>query len=91
MRKISCPVATQTPMGLEDDDPATSEGLFVFTSDSPTVDVGVLYSVTGEVSEFIPGGDDSGGLSVTQISADDVTSCNETAEVRVSVIGSKGL
>ncbi|MGF1478498.1 MAG: choice-of-anchor I family protein [Cyanophyceae cyanobacterium] len=57
-----------------DDNVATSEGLFVFTGSEPTVSVGDEVSVSGTVSEFIPGGADTGNLSITQISGDpDVT------------------
>ena len=35
-----------------DDDPATSDGIFVFDPDAPEVDVGDLVEVTGTVDEF---------------------------------------
>jgi predicted extracellular nuclease len=35
-----------------DDNPATSEGVFVFTSSAPTVSVGDALSVEGSVAEF---------------------------------------
>lgn len=35
-----------------DADSNTSEGIFVFTGDTPNVEVSVAYEVTGEVSEF---------------------------------------
>jgi len=38
-------------------DPATSEGLFVFTSTAPTVNVGDDVLVTGTVTEFVPSAD----------------------------------
>jgi predicted extracellular nuclease len=50
-----------------DNDIATSEGIFVFTSSRPTVRVGDSILVTGTVSEFIPGGASTGNLSTTQI------------------------
>ena len=50
-----------------DGDPATSDGLFVFTGDAPPVEVGQWIEATGEVSEFIPGGADTGNLSTTQL------------------------
>jgi len=46
---------------------ATSDGIFVFTSSTPTVSVGDSILVSGTVSEFIPGGAGTGNLSVTQI------------------------
>ena len=39
-----------------DADPATSEGLFVFTRTAPTAAVGDAVTVTGTVAEFRPGG-----------------------------------
>ncbi len=50
-----------------DSDDATSEGLFVFTSSAPTVDVGDAVIVSGTVSEFRPGGASSTGLTITEI------------------------
>jgi len=52
-----------------DDDPATSEGIFVFTESIPTVDVGDRVEVAGRVEEMTPGGG-YGNLSRTQL--DDV-------------------
>ncbi|MDT3396081.1 endonuclease/exonuclease/phosphatase family protein [Streptomyces sp. B1866] len=52
-----------------DRDPATSEGVFVFTgSTTPAVTVGDAVTVSGTVGEFYPGGEDKGLQSVTQIS-----------------------
>ncbi|MFG2645374.1 endonuclease/exonuclease/phosphatase family protein [Streptomyces sp. NPDC048370] len=56
-----------------DDNPATSEGLFVFTSSVPTVAVGDAVSVNGLVGEYVPGGLNSGNQSLTQISKPTVT------------------
>ncbi len=42
----------QTPDGRTDGDPATSDGLFVFTSSAPTVAVGDQVDVAGTVVEF---------------------------------------
>ncbi|MDT0319150.1 endonuclease/exonuclease/phosphatase family protein [Streptomyces millisiae] len=56
-----------------DDDPATSEGIFVFTSSTPRVAVGDDVRVSGLVGEYYPGGEDTGGQSVTQISRPTVT------------------
>ncbi|MCP6762338.1 MAG: lamin tail domain-containing protein [Fischerella sp. CENA71] len=52
-----------------DNNDATSEGIFVFTSSAPTLTVGASILVSGTVTEFRPGG--SGGtnnLSITEIS-----------------------
>ncbi|MER5383480.1 endonuclease/exonuclease/phosphatase family protein [Streptomyces sp. NPDC002688] len=56
-----------------DADPATSEGVFVFTSSAPKVAVGDSVTVTGTVSEYVPGGASSGNQSVTEITKPTVT------------------
>ncbi len=56
-----------------DADPATSEGVFVFTSSTPKVAVGDAVTVTGTVSEYVPGGTSSGNQSVTEITKPTVT------------------
>ncbi|MFF7951946.1 endonuclease/exonuclease/phosphatase family protein [Streptomyces griseorubiginosus] len=56
-----------------DDNPATSEGVFVFTSSAPKVAVGDAVAVTGTVSEYVPGGTSSGNQSVTEITKPTVT------------------
>ncbi|GAA0278879.1 endonuclease/exonuclease/phosphatase family protein [Streptomyces polychromogenes] len=56
-----------------DDDPATSEGVFVFTNSVPTVAVGDAVKVSGTVGEYVPGGAASGNQSVTQIAKPTVT------------------
>ncbi|MFI8366520.1 endonuclease/exonuclease/phosphatase family protein [Streptomyces sp. NPDC085466] len=61
----------QDPQG--DGDPATSEGLFVFTGSAPTVAVGDAVSVDGTVTEYVPGGLNSGNQSLTQLSRPKVT------------------
>ncbi len=55
----------QDPAG--DGNDATADGIFVFTGDEPAVTAGDAVEVTGEVTEFFPGGRDTGNLSVTQI------------------------
>lgn len=49
-----------------DADPATSEGVFVFTSSAPVVSVGQSITVNGTVSEFRPGAV-ANNLTITQI------------------------
>ncbi|MEU1531850.1 endonuclease/exonuclease/phosphatase family protein [Streptomyces fagopyri] len=56
-----------------DDDPATSEGVFVFTSSTPKVAAGDSVTVSGTVSEFVPGGASTGNQSVTEITKPAVT------------------
>ncbi|MFH9415638.1 endonuclease/exonuclease/phosphatase family protein [Streptomyces rochei] len=51
-----------------DADPATSEGVFVFTGSTPKgVAVGDAVTVSGKVSEYVPGGTSSGNQSLTEI------------------------
>ncbi|MGX5208961.1 endonuclease/exonuclease/phosphatase family protein [Streptomyces violaceus] len=51
-----------------DADPATSEGVFVFTSSTPKgVAVGDSVTVSGTVAEYVPGGNASGNQSLTEI------------------------
>ncbi|MGP2442299.1 endonuclease/exonuclease/phosphatase family protein [Streptomyces sp. JW3] len=56
-----------------DTDPATSEGVFVFTSSTPKVVVGDAVTVAGTVSEYVPGGASSGNQSLTEITRPTVT------------------
>lgn len=56
-----------------DADPATSEGVFVFTSSAPKVAVGDSVTVTGTVSEYVPGGVSTGNQSVTEVTKPTVT------------------
>ncbi len=55
-----------------DADPATSEGLFVFTRTAPAAAVGDAVTVTGTVSEFRPGGAAT-NLSTTELTNPVVT------------------
>lgn len=53
-----------------DGNDATSDAIFVFTgSGNVTVAVGDAVSVSGTVTEFVPGGAETGNLSTTQISS----------------------
>ncbi|RVU22057.1 endonuclease/exonuclease/phosphatase [Streptomyces antnestii] len=56
-----------------DDDPATSEGVFVFTGSAPKAAVGDAVRVSGTVSEYVPGGTSSGNQSLTEITKPAVT------------------
>lgn len=56
-----------------DADPATSEGVFVFTNAAPKAAVGDAVTVSGTVSEYVPGGTSSGNQSVTEITRPTVT------------------
>ncbi|MDN3295122.1 endonuclease/exonuclease/phosphatase family protein [Streptomyces ficellus] len=56
-----------------DDNPATSEGVFIHTGSVPTVAAGDAVTVSGTVTEYIPGGASSGNQSLTQITRPTVT------------------
>lgn len=60
----------QDPDG--DGDSATSDAIFVFTGATPLVAVGDGLTVTGTVTEFLPGGDPS-NLSITEITNPSIT------------------
>ena len=47
----------QTPDASADNDPNTSEGIFIFTSSAPTVSDGQIVDSTGTVTEFRPSTD----------------------------------
>jgi predicted extracellular nuclease len=52
-----------------DADDATSEAILVFTSSSPTVNVGDSVTVSGTVAEFRAGGGSSTNLTITEITS----------------------
>ncbi|MGB7250216.1 MAG: choice-of-anchor I family protein, partial [Phormidesmis sp.] len=77
--------------GEDDGNEDTSDGVFVFTGDQPIVNPGDEARVFGTVSEFIPGGADTGNLSITQLTSPDVvvlSSGNDLPEA--VVIGTSG-
>ncbi|MEO0805960.1 MAG: esterase-like activity of phytase family protein [Cyanobacteria bacterium J06643_4] len=77
--------------GESDDDETTSDGVFVFTGARPTVTLGDETKVFATVSEFIPGGADTGNLSITQLTSPEVlvlSSGNDLPEA--VVIGQSG-
>ncbi|WP_046733022.1 endonuclease/exonuclease/phosphatase family protein [Streptomyces humi] len=69
-----------------DDDPATSEGVFVFTSSTPKVAVGDSVTVTGTVSEYVPGGASTGNQSLTEITKPTVTTVSTGNAVPAPVV-----
>ncbi|MGR3873385.1 endonuclease/exonuclease/phosphatase family protein [Streptomyces graminifolii] len=69
-----------------DDDPATSEGVFVFTSSTPTVAVGDAVTVSGTVSEYVPGGASTGNQSLTEITKPTVTVVSKGNAVPAAVV-----
>lgn len=57
-----------------DTDPATSEGIFVFTISAPTsVSVGDAVRVRATVTEFTPGGISTANLSTTELASPTIT------------------
>ncbi|TCC66457.1 nuclease [Kribbella pittospori] len=74
-----------------DTDPATSEGVFVFTSSAPTVAVGDALTVQGTVAEFRPGG--SGGtdnLTTTEITNPTITVTGTASVPAPTIVGPGG-
>ena len=72
-----------------DADPDTSEGLFVFTSTPPQVNVGDQVVVSGTVSEFRPGGA-AENLTTTQLTAPTVQVLPTGAPLPATLIGPGG-
>ncbi|MER6453654.1 endonuclease/exonuclease/phosphatase family protein [Streptomyces sp900105245] len=73
-----------------DDNPATSEGVFVFTSSTPRVAVGDSVTVTGTVSEYVPGGASSGNQSLTEITKPVVTTVSSGNAVPAPIVVDRG-
>src|ERR687891_610413 len=74
-----------------DEDPATSEGVFVFLNAAPAAQIGDLVSVNGTVGEFRAAGDPD-NLTITQISSSNanvsiVSSGNQVPAATVLGIG----
>ncbi|MEB3220005.1 MAG: choice-of-anchor I family protein, partial [Nostocales cyanobacterium 94392] len=75
-----------------DDNNATSDAIFVFTSSAPTVTVGDDVEVSGTVSEFFPGGVATGNLSTTQISGSPTVTIKSSGNTlpAATIIGTGG-
>ncbi|MBC2902273.1 lamin tail domain-containing protein [Streptomyces sp. PSKA01] len=75
-----------------DTDPATSEGIFVYSSTAPTVQVADSVTVGGTVSEFRPGGTSgTDNLTTTEITAPTVSVVASGATLPApTVVGSGG-
>jgi len=74
-----------------DDDPGTSEGIFVYTEFVPSVDPGDEVLVDGTIEEMIPGGG-YGNLSITQIRNPEVeviSSGNDLPEPTIIGVGGR--
>ncbi|MEM1251156.1 MAG: choice-of-anchor I family protein [Cyanobacteria bacterium P01_H01_bin.21] len=77
--------------GESDNNDATSDGLFIATSGSPTVSIGDEVRLFGVVTESIPGGADTGNLSITQMNDPDVVVLSSENELPDAVtIGESG-
>lgn len=73
-----------------DSNPSTSEGIFVFTSSSPSVNVGDSVRVGGTVTEFRPG-NTATNLTITQIASPTVAVLSSgNALPEPTVIGAGG-
>src|SRR5699024_9126899 len=73
-----------------DDDPATSEAIFVYTKEAPEVAEKDMVTVSGTVKEYRPGDADGANLTVTQIMDADI-SVDGTGELPEAIeIGENG-
>ncbi|OKH25599.1 hypothetical protein NIES593_04500 [Hydrococcus rivularis NIES-593] len=73
-----------------DGNDATSEGIFVFTDSAPTVAVGDELEIEGTVQEFVPGGKDTGNLSLTQIVSPTIATKSTGNDLPAAVVLGKG-
>ncbi len=73
-----------------DDNPATSEGIFVYTSSTPKVQVGDSVTVSGTISEYYPGGASTGVQSVTELGKPVVTVLSSGNPVPAPVVLNSG-
>ncbi|MGW7449664.1 lamin tail domain-containing protein [Kitasatospora sp. NPDC054795] len=74
-----------------DNDPGTSEGIYVYTSGAPSVAVGDSVTVSATVSQFRPGG--TGGttnLSITELTAPAVTVVAHNAPLPAATLVGQG-
>jgi predicted extracellular nuclease len=71
--------------------PATSEGVFVFTSSAPSVVVGDELRVAGRVAEFRPGGAASTNLTTTELTSPAISVVSSNSALPApTVLGSGG-
>jgi predicted extracellular nuclease len=73
-----------------DTNPATSEGLFVYTAGAPSVVVGDNVTVSGTVAEYRPGGASSTNLTTTELTSPSVTKLGTAAVPAATVVGTGG-
>jgi glycerophosphoryl diester phosphodiesterase len=70
----------------DDGNDATSEGIFVFTRSTPSVQVGDELQIEGTVTEFIPGGASTGNLSSTQLVSPTILTLSKGNDLPEAVI-----
>ena len=70
---------------VHDNDPATSEGIFVQTEAFPGIEIGDYVQVTGTVTEYRPFSPDT-DLSTTEITMPDVVTLSDNAPLPVPVV-----
>ena len=70
--------------------PATSEGIFVFTSSAPPVAVGDAVTVSGRITEFRPGGAGTDNLTTTELDFVTVYPAGAGAAIAPTVVGVGG-
>lgn len=73
-----------------DADPATSEGIFVFTRTTPTVRIGDQVAVSGTVTEFRPG-NEATNLTTTELVSPTVTVTGTAVPPDATLLGPGGL
>lgn len=71
----------QNPAGLDDGDPLTSDGIFVYNANKDSVSVGQVVQVTGNVSEYAFS---STGGTQTQLSASRIVVCSGAATATIA-------
>lgn len=70
-----------------DDNPATSEAIFVYTNSTPTgVAVGDAVTVAGTIQEYVPGGAATGNQSITEITKPTFTVVSSGNAVPAAVV-----
>ena len=74
-----------------DSDDRTSEGIFIFTSSAPTVQVGDSVKVSGTVTEFRPGGaTGSNNLTTTEITSPTIVKLSSGNVPTATILGNGG-
>jgi predicted extracellular nuclease len=73
-----------------DRDPDTSEGILVFTGSRPTVAIGQAVTVSGQISEFRPGGESTDNLTTTELEFATVYPGAAGDEIDPTVVGKGG-